>query len=67
MLVAGPIGIMSAIYLSEYASDKVRRIIKPLLEVFAGIPTIVYGFFALTFVTPLLQQFIPDVESNEYT
>ncbi|MEH7225369.1 phosphate ABC transporter permease subunit PstC [Bacillus sp. JJ1566] len=62
MLVAIPIGIMSAIYLSEYASEKVRKTLKPLLEVLAGIPTIVYGFFAFTFVTPLLQAFIPGLE-----
>ena len=62
VIVAVPFGIASAIYLSEYASDKARRIIKPILEVLAGIPTIVYGFFALTFVTPLLQQFIPDLK-----
>ena len=61
-IVAVPFGIGSAIYLSEYASDKTRRIIKPILEVLAGIPTIVYGFFALTFVTPLLQQIIPDLK-----
>jgi phosphate transport system permease protein len=62
MVVAIPIGLMTAIYLSEYASDKVRRIIKPILELLAGIPTIVYGFFALTFVTPLLRSFIPGLE-----
>lgn len=62
MLVAIPIGLMSAIFLSEYASDKVRRILKPLLEVLAGIPTIVYGFFAFTFVTPLLRSIIPALE-----
>ena len=61
MLVAGPIGIMSAVYLSEYASDKVRRILKPLLEVLAGIPTIVYGFFAFTFVTPIIRSIFPEV------
>ncbi|MFD2658333.1 phosphate ABC transporter permease subunit PstC [Gracilibacillus thailandensis] len=64
ILVAGPIGIMSAIYLSEYASDKVRRILKPLLEVLAGIPTIVYGFFAFTFVTPLIRSIWPQVEAT---
>ena len=53
VIVAVPFGIASAIFLSEYASDNTRRIIKPILEVLAGIPTIVYGFFALTFVTPL--------------
>ncbi|GGA32137.1 phosphate ABC transporter permease subunit PstC [Psychrobacillus lasiicapitis] len=62
VIVAVPFGIGSAIFLSEYASDTTRRIIKPILEILAGIPTIVYGFFALTFVTPLLQQFIPDLK-----
>lgn len=62
MLVAIPIGLMSAIYLSEYASENVRRTLKPLLEILAGIPTIVYGFFAFTFVTPLLRSFIPGLE-----
>lgn len=64
MLVAVPIGLMSAIYLSEYASDKVRKVVKPLLELLAGIPTIVYGFFAFTFVTPLLRAFIPGLEAT---
>jgi phosphate transport system permease protein len=62
IIVAIPIGLTSAIYLSEYASDRSRRIIKPILEVLAGIPTIVYGFFALTFVTPLLRGMIPSLE-----
>lgn len=62
MVVAIPIGLMTAVYLSEYASDKVRRVLKPILEILAGIPTIVYGFFALTFVTPLLRSFIPGLE-----
>lgn len=62
VLVAIPFGIGAAIYLSEYASDRTRRIIKPVLEVLAGVPTIVYGFFALTFVTPLLQNIIPDLK-----
>lgn len=61
MVVAIPIGLGAAIYLSEYASDKVRRTIKPILEVLAGIPTIVYGFFALTFVTPMLQKLTPNL------
>ncbi|SHG50673.1 phosphate ABC transporter permease subunit PstC [Ornithinibacillus halophilus] len=64
MLVAGPIGMMAAIYLSEYASDNVRRTLKPLLEVLAGIPTIVYGFFAFTFVTPLIRSIWPEVEAT---
>ncbi len=59
--VAVPIGLGAAIYLSEYASDKMRRVIKPILEVLAGVPTIVYGFFALTFVTPMLRNLIPDL------
>jgi phosphate transport system permease protein len=62
VIVAVPIGLASAIYLSEYASDNTRRIIKPILEVLAGIPTIVYGFFALTFVTPMLREMIPTLE-----
>ncbi len=61
MVVAIPIGLASAIYLSEYASEKARKVLKPILEVLAGIPTIVYGFFALTFVTPLLQKVIPNL------
>lgn len=64
MLVAGPIGIMTAIYLSEYATDRVRRTLKPMLELLAGIPTIVYGFFAFTFVTPLLREVIPGLEAT---
>ena len=64
MLVAVPIGLMSAIYLSEYASDRVRKVFKPLLEILAGIPTIVYGFFAFTFVTPLLREFIPGLAAT---
>lgn len=61
-LVAVPIGLASAVYLSEYATDRTRRIIKPILEVLAGIPTIVYGFFALTFVTPIIRELFPSVE-----
>lgn len=55
MLVAGPLGLFVAIYLSEYAPVRVRSILKPILEVLAGIPTVVYGYFALTFMTPLLR------------
>jgi phosphate transport system permease protein len=61
-IVAIPIGLGSAIYLSEYASPKVRNVLKPVLEILAGIPTIVYGFFALTFVTPIIQFIIPQTE-----
>jgi phosphate transport system permease protein len=55
MLVAVPIGLASAIYLSEYASRRVRGILKPVLEILVGIPTVVYGFFAVTFMTPVLR------------
>jgi phosphate transport system permease protein len=56
MVVALPLGLLSAIYLAEYAPDRVRRVVKPVLEVLAGIPTVVYGYFALLFVTPILRQ-----------
>ncbi|MEJ2483176.1 MAG: phosphate ABC transporter permease subunit PstC, partial [Gemmatimonadota bacterium] len=59
MVIALPIGLTSAIYLSEYASLKVRGVIKPVLEVLAGIPTVVYGYFALTFVTPIIRAVFP--------
>jgi phosphate transport system permease protein len=59
-LVALPFGLMTAIYLSEYAHDRVRRVIKPVLEVLAGVPTIVYGYFALTFVTPIIRSIFPE-------
>ncbi|MBT3336958.1 MAG: phosphate ABC transporter permease subunit PstC [Anaerolineae bacterium] len=55
MLVALPIGLSIALYLSEYATHKARQTLKPILEVLAGIPTVVYGYFALTFMTPLLR------------
>lgn len=61
-LVAVPIGIGAAIYLSEYASERTRKVVKPILEILAGVPTIVYGFFALTFVTPLLREMFPAIE-----
>ncbi|MBU9710293.1 phosphate ABC transporter permease subunit PstC [Evansella tamaricis] len=64
MLVAIPIGLTTAIYLSEYASVNVRKAVKPVIEVLAGIPTIVYGFFAFTFVTPLLREFIPALQAT---
>lgn len=62
-IFAVPVGIGAAIYLSEYASKKTRQIIKPILEVLAGIPTIVYGFFALTLVTPVLRTIFPNIGS----
>ena len=60
-LVAVPVGLGTAIFLAEYAPDSVRRVVKPTLEILAGIPTVVYGYFALTFVTPLLQVIFPDM------
>lgn len=59
-LIAIPFGLAIAIYLSEYAGVRVRRTIKPVLEVLAGIPTVVYGYFGITFVTPLLRMIFPD-------
>lgn len=56
LLVAVPLGLLAAIYLSEYAPPSVRSIVKPILEILAGIPTVVYGYFALTFITPELLQ-----------
>ena len=61
-LVGLPLGLATAIYLSEYASARTRNILKPILEVLAGIPTVVFGFFALTFMTPLLRSIGLDVE-----
>ncbi len=59
MAVALPAGLLIAIYLSEYASSGFRRAVRPVLEVLAGVPTVVYGYFALLFVTPLLQHIVP--------
>ncbi|MCB9561314.1 MAG: phosphate ABC transporter permease subunit PstC [Kofleriaceae bacterium] len=59
MAVALPFGLIAAIYLSEYANPTTRKVLKPALELLAGVPTIVYGFFALTVVTPFLQKFVP--------
>ena len=59
--VAIPIGTICAIYLSEFASHKTREIVKPLLELLVGVPTIVFGYFALLFLTPILQKFFPDL------
>ena len=61
MLIAGPLGVATAVYLSEYARPRVRRVVKPVLEVLAGVPTVVFGYFALTFVTPtLLRKIYPE-------
>lgn len=61
-LFAIPLGIGSALFLSEYAPAKVRSIIKPILEILAGVPTVVYGYFAVTTVTPFLQKLFPTIE-----
>jgi phosphate transport system permease protein len=61
MAVALPMGLLAAIYLSEYAPESLRRVVKPVLEVLAGVPTVVYGYFALMFVTPLLQRVFPQM------
>ncbi len=61
-VVAIPIGLASAIFIAEYAPRRARQILKPGLELLAGIPTVVYGYFALTFVTPLLKTFIPGLD-----
>ncbi len=64
MLVAVPVGLTAAIYLSEFAPVSFRNTLKPIMEVLAGIPTIVYGFFAYSFVTPLLMRMLPDLEAK---
>jgi phosphate transport system permease protein len=70
LLVAVPLGLGAAIFLSEYASVRFRKTVKPMLEILAGVPTVVYGFFALTFVTPNILQKLPglggDVKVNVY-
>ena len=59
MVVALPVGILTAIFLSEYAPTRFRSVLKPILEVLAGIPTVVYGYFALLFITPILREIFP--------
>lgn len=61
-IFAVPIGAITALYLSEYATGRVRIVLKSLLEILAGIPSVVYGFFAITFITPQLQKLIPNLE-----
>lgn len=61
LLLAIPLGTIIASFLSEYASPQWREVLKPILELLAGVPTVVYGYFALVFVTPLLQKLIPDL------
>ncbi|MFC7185818.1 phosphate ABC transporter permease subunit PstC [Halorubrum yunnanense] len=58
-LIALPVGLAAAIYLSEYASDKARSILKPALEILAGVPTVIYGYMALVYVTPMIDSFLP--------
>lgn len=62
LAVAIPMGVIIAIYLSEFAPHRVRETVKPFLELLEGVPTVVYGYFALLFVTPLLQKFIPGLQ-----
>jgi phosphate transport system permease protein len=64
LCVALPLGTISAIYLSEFASSWVREIVKPMLELLSAVPTVVYGYFALYLVAPLMQTFIPDLPSS---
>ena len=61
MVIAVPFGLLAAIFMSEVAPPKVRTILKPMLEILAGIPTVVYGYFALLFVTPILREIFPDM------
>jgi phosphate transport system permease protein len=61
LIVALPLGTTIAIYLSEYANVRVREILKPILELLSAVPTVVFGYFALLFVTPILQSFLPDL------
>jgi phosphate transport system permease protein len=62
-LIALPVGLLAAIFLSEYASSKVRNVIKPALELLAGLPTVVYGYFALVYITPLLKVIFPAIQT----
>ena len=61
-LIALPVGLSTAIFMSEYAPDRLRRVLKPFLEVLAGIPTVVYGYFALTFVSPIIRSIYPGAD-----
>jgi phosphate transport system permease protein len=63
MVIALPFGLLAAIYMSEYASDRNRKLMKPVLEILAGIPTVVYGYFALLFVTPILKSIFPQTQA----
>lgn len=59
-VIAIPLGLASAVYLSEYARPKVRQAVKPALEILAGVPTVVYGYFAVSFITPLIREIVPN-------
>jgi phosphate transport system permease protein len=61
-ILAVPVGLLSAIFLSEYAGARLRGVLKPVLEILAGIPTVVYGYFALTFITPLIRVILPETD-----
>lgn len=61
-LVSIPLGLSSAVFMSEYASRRTRGVLKPILEVLAGVPTVVYGYFAVAFVTPVLQRLLPETQ-----
>lgn len=61
MVVALPLGLVAAIYLAEFATQRTRAVLKPMLELLAGVPTIVYGYFALVTITPMLQAVVPDL------
>ncbi len=63
VIIALPAGLIVAIYLSEYAPQRIREVVKPFLEILAAVPTVVYGYFALLFITPLLQKFLPDLST----
>lgn len=62
-LIALPIGLCTAIYLSEYSSKKIKNVIKPILELLAGLPTVVYGYFALVYITPFLRNIFPAIQT----
>ena len=62
-LIAIPIGVLTAIFLSEYASERLRSIAKPALEILAGIPTVVYGYFALVYITPVISNILPSIST----
>ena len=61
-VIALPFGLSSAVYLSEYANPRVKKVLKPVIEILAGVPSIVYGYFALNTITPILQRLIPGTE-----